>query len=888
MKKLTPMMKQYFEIKKNYEDSILFFRLGDFYEMFFEDAIVASRVLEIALTGKNCGLEERAPMCGVPYHSSNSYISKLIENGYKVAICEQVEDASASKGLVKRDVVRIISPGTVMEENLLDNKKNNYLMSIYVDNNKVGISYVDITTGDFYATSIEENNLVEEIAKIQPKEIIYNDNSLSEKLEKISILNNIFLNKESNYYYSLDEDILYKYFSKEYIENLRLSDILEVKYSLIGLLNYIFNTQKQITSNLNNISMYNSKDYMSIDMFTRVNLELTETLRSKQKKGSLLYVLDKTNTAMGGRLLRKWIEQPLINKEKIEERLNLIEEIKDNFTLREDICEELKNIYDIERLCGKLAFEKINPKEMVSLKESIEKIPNIKNILLNSDTKYIKNLINGLDELKDIYLLIDNSLLEEPSITLKDGNIIKSSFDERIKTLRELSTNGTYLIKNIENREKERTGIKSLKIGFNKVFGYYIEITKANLKQFEIPNNYIRKQTLSNAERFITDELKEIEEKILNAEEKIKDLEYELFVDIRNKVYKNIDRIQKVAKTIAYIDVLTSLAKVAYENNYCKPSINTSGELNIIDGRHPVVESIIGEENFVPNDIKLNTGDFKIGIITGPNMAGKSTYMRQVSLISLLAHIGSFVPAESADIPIVDRIFTRVGASDDLSQGQSTFMVEMTEVSHILKNATKNSLVILDEIGRGTSTFDGLSLAWAIVEYINEKIGCKTLFATHYHELTELEDKFKGIKNYCVAVEERGEDIIFLRKIIRGGADQSYGIHVAKLADLPFEVIKRANEILKDLEKNDIVNKNICSEAAITYQSSSNENKELKQELVKEKNDLDEQLSFSNIEKESILKEIKLLNIINMTPIEAMNALYNIQNKVKSIGDDVL
>ncbi|WP_072723203.1 DNA mismatch repair protein MutS [Tepidibacter thalassicus] len=871
------MMRQYLEIKKNYKDSILFFRLGDFYEMFFEDAIIASRVLEIALTGRDCGLEERAPMCGVPYHSSNSYISKLIENGYKVAICEQVEDPSTSKGIVKREVIRVISPGTVMEENLLDNKKNNYLMSIYKNNDKLGVSYIDITTGDCYATIIEEQNLIEEIAKVQPREIIYSDDVLNQKLDKISILNNIYLNKKSSCYYSLDEDILFKYFTKEYIEKLNLLNTVEIKYSLIGLLNYIFNTQKQITSNINNINIYKSKDYMSIDIFTRTNLELTQTLRNKQKKGSLLYVLDKTNTAMGGRLLRKWIEQPLVNKEKIEKRLNLIEEIKDNFNLREDISEELKNIYDIERLCGKIAFEKINPKEMISLKESIEKIPNVKNILLNSDTKHIKSLANEIDELKDIHLLIDNSILNEPSITLKDGNIIKSSFDERVKNLRELTTNGTYLIKEIETREKEKTGIKSLKIGFNKVFGYYIEITKANLKQFQVPSNYIRKQTLSNSERFITDELKQIEEKILNAEEKIKELEYELFINIRTEVYKNINRIQKVAKIIAYIDVLNCFAKVAYENNYCKPNINTSGKLSILNGRHPVVESIIGEENFVPNDTELDTDNFKIGIITGPNMAGKSTYMRQVSLITLLAHIGSFVPAQNADIPIVDRIFTRVGASDDLSQGQSTFMVEMTEVSHILKNATKNSLVILDEIGRGTSTYDGLSLAWAIVEYINEKIGCKTLFATHYHELTELENKFKGIKNYCVAVEEKGEDIIFLRKIIRGGSDQSYGIHVAKLANLPCEIIKRANEILKDLEKNDIIEKNInSSEVAITNQNFSDKNEELKQ------------INFLNYEKENILKEIKSLNIINMTPIEAMNVLYNLQNKVKAIGDDTL
>lgn len=879
MNKLTPMMKQYFQIKENYKDSILFFRLGDFYEMFFEDAIVASRVLEIALTGKNCGLEERAPMCGVPFHSSNSYISKLIENGYKVAICEQVEDASVAKGLVKRDVVRVVSPGTIMEENLLDNKKNNYLLSIYKEDNKVGISYVDITTGDFYATTIDESNLIEEVAKVQPKEVIY-FNVESEKLQTICTLNNSYLNNDSSVYYNDDDNILEKYFSEDYITTLNLNDNIYIKFSLIGLLNYIFSTQKQISSNISSISTYNSNDFMSIDMFTRLNLELTQTMRGKQKKGSLLHVLDKTNTAMGGRLLRKWIEQPLINKEKIQERLNLIEEIKDDFSLREDLNEELKNIYDIERLCGKLAFEKINPKELINLKESIKKIPGIKDLLLESDTKHMKKLVNDIDDLYDIYKLIDESIIEEPSLTLKDGNIIKSSYDENINRLRDLTKNGAAVISEIEDKERIKTGIKSLKIGFNKVFGYYIEITKANLKQFEIPSYYIRKQTLSNAERFITEELKTIEEQILNAKEKIKDLEYSIFVQVRNRLYEDINRIQQVAKTIAFIDVINSLGKIAYQNNYCKPNITDKDTLCIVDGRHPVVESIIGEENFVPNDTELNTSDSKIGIITGPNMAGKSTYMRQVSLITLLAHIGSFVPAQRADIPIVDRIFTRVGASDDLSQGQSTFMVEMTEVSHILKNATKDSLVILDEIGRGTSTFDGLSLAWSIVEYINERVGCKTLFATHYHELTELEEKLSGIKNYCVAVKEQGEDIIFLRKIIKGGADQSYGIHVAKLAELPDEVINRANEILVQLEGNEqnTVNSSLqVEESTLTNEEYSADSK---------KEDLSQQISFGILEKESILKEILSLNIVGMTPIDAMNALYNLQNKVKLIGDD--
>ncbi len=868
------------EIKNKHKDAILFFRLGDFYEMFFEDAIIASRVLEIALTGKNCGLEEKAPMCGVPYHSSQNYISKLIENGYKVAICEQIEDPAMAKGIVKRDVIRVVSPGTVMEENLLDIKKNNYLMSIYTKDEKIGISYVDITTGELYTTSIKENRLIEELAKISPKEIIYNDISLHEKLEKIALLNNIYLNKESIHTFSIEEDVLFQYFSKEYLDNLNIIDIIEINYSLSQLLNYIYHTQKQITFNISSIHVYQAMDYMALDLFTRMNLELTETIRSKQKKGSLLHVLDKTSTAMGGRLLRKWLEQPLINKEKLEKRFQFIEEIKNDFELREDLSEQLKNIYDIERLCGKVAFEKINPKEMINLKDSINRIPNITNILSQSNTQYLKIFIEEIDELKDIHFLIESAILEEPSLTLKDGNIIQSSYDERIMELRNLTKNGAQIIKEIEQKEKEKTGIKSLKVGFNKVFGYYIEITKTNLKQFEVPKDYVRKQTLSNAERFITHELKEIEEKVLNAEEKIKDLEYELFVNVRNQIYKNIHRIQKVAKTIAHIDVLNSLGSIAYENNYCKPNINKEGILEIINGRHPVIENIIGEENFVPNDTFLNVEGSKIGIITGPNMAGKSTYMRQVALISFMAHIGSFVPAESANIPIMDRIFTRVGASDDLAQGQSTFMVEMSEVSHIIKNATKNSLVILDEIGRGTSTYDGLSLAWAIVEYVNDTIGCKTLFATHYHELTELEDKYEGIKNYSIAVQEQGEDVIFLRKIVRGGADQSYGIYVAKLADLPDEIIYRANEILKDLEENDIVHKGTAPEIAITYEEKDSKNKNDRVE--------EEQISFNNIEKKGLFKELISLNIINMTPIEAMNALYALQNKAKSIGDDVI
>ncbi len=954
--KLTPMMKQYFEVKDKYPDCILFFRLGDFYEMFFEDAIVASKTLEIALTGKSCGLEERAPMCGVPFHSANSYISKLVEAGYKVAIGEQLEDPASVKGIVKRDVIQVVTPGTVLEGSLLENKKNNYLLSLYKENENIGLTYVDISTGEVNATSLTSDKVVEEIAKIHPTEIIINDLSFIPSLQNIITLSNIYVNENFSESY-LDSNILSKYFSDEYLSRVKFDDKNLIRLSLSVLLNYIYSTQKQVTSNINAINVYNSSEYMVLDMFTRNNLELTQTIRGNKKKGSLLHVLDKTSTAMGGRLMRKYVEEPLVKKSKIDERLNVIEELKDDFMLREDLIDILKNVYDIERICGKIAFDKVTPKEMIHLRNSIEKLPILKNIINSSNAEILKKYIKNLDNLDDIYNLIEEAILEEPSLTIKDGNIIKSDFNDELKELRDISQNGAFLIKEIENREKEKTGIKSLKVGFNKVFGYYIEITKVGLANVELDNSYIRKQTLSNAERFITPELKEIEDKILNAQDKIKSLEYEIFVNIRNEIYSNIDRIQSVAKIIANIDVFVSLATVAYINNYVKPNINEDNKLDIVNGRHPVVERIVGEENFVANDTYLNTGENIINIITGPNMAGKSTYMRQTAIISLMAHIGSFVPAEKADIPILDRIFTRVGASDDLSQGQSTFMVEMSEVSLILKNATDKSLVILDEIGRGTSTYDGISLAWSIVEYIQKNIKCKTLFATHYHELTDLENEFEDVKNYSIAVKEDNEGIIFLRKIIPQGADKSYGIYVAQLAKLPNEVINRSKEILKDLEKNHVYNsvsindnkyvneENLQVFSTITDNESEEKIKNLEVELErvsqdkialeeqlvkatkekfeneslksdyqllikyseKTKKDLDKlnkeykklkeelnnkiiedetaltQLSFDNIESSSLNDEILNLDILNMTPIDAINALYSLQSKAKSL-----
>ena len=939
--KLTPMMKQYFECKDKYPDCILFFRLGDFYEMFFEDAIVASKVLEIALTGKSCGLEERAPMCGIPFHAANSYISKLVESGYKVAVGEQMEDPQSVKGIVKREVIRVVTPGTVLEGNLLENKKNNYLMSLYKDNDNIGLSYVDISTGETNATLIGRDKIIEEIAKVSPSEIILNDISFKEDLKNIATLGNIYINENFDENY-LNINILNEYFSDDYLSSLKFDEDNLIKNSLCILLNYIYNTQKQITSNINHINIYNPMEYMVLDMFTRINLELTQTMRGSKKKGSLLHVLDKTSTAMGGRLLRKYVEEPLVNKKRIDERLDVIEEIKNDFSLREDLIDILKNVYDIERICGKIAFEKVTPKEMINLRNSIEKLPLLRERINYSNGNTIKKYIDNMEDLKDIYELINNSIMEEPSITIKDGNIIKSSYNEELKDLRNISKNGAFMIKEIENREREKTGVKSLKIGFNKVFGYYIEITKVNLANLDLEGRYIRKQTLSNAERFITEELKEIEDKILHAEEKIKVLEYDIFVKIRQTIYNNIDRIQNVAKIIANIDVFTSFATVAHINNYVKPLINENSKLDIKNGRHPVIESIVGEENFVPNDTYLNTGENIINIITGPNMAGKSTYMRQTAIITLMAHMGSFVPAEYANIPICDRIFTRVGASDDLSQGQSTFMVEMSEVSHILKNATNKSLVILDEIGRGTSTYDGISLAWSIVEYIEKNIKCKTLFATHYHELTDLENEFAEVKNYSIAVKDDGENIIFLRKIIDQAADKSYGIYVAKLAKLPNEVINRSSEILKELEKNHVhngyaingnINEEISNEGIINYEEKSavkentvseielelkrleesnlkNEFEALKLEkesinktYKKLKRDYDrlndefeklnnnvnqevavsvDQISFDIVNDNNIINEIKELDILSMTPLDAMNALFNLQKKVKN------
>ncbi|HHV28676.1 MAG TPA: DNA mismatch repair protein MutS [Clostridium sp.] len=869
MASLTPMMQQYLEIKEQYNDCILFFRLGDFYEMFFSDAELASRELEITLTGKDCGLEERAPMCGVPFHSADSYIAKLINKGYKVAICEQIEDPALAKGLVKRDVIRIVTPGTVTDSTMLDEKKNNYLMSIYKSKTYYGIACVDLTTGEFLSTYITFGNtfskLMDEIAKFSPSEIVVNgeffhDENLKSTLKKrfdvyISSIEDRFFEKD----FSIQK--VRDYFKDHVIEE----NAFDLYINASGaLLEYLEQTQKVNLSHIQSFSVYRIEEYMVLDLATRRNLELTETMREKNRKGSLLWVLDRTMTSMGGRTLRKWIEQPLINLHDIKDRLNAVNEFKEKFMVRTEVRELLKAVYDIERLMSKVVLGSANCRDLISIKNSIGQVPYIKELIchFNADLNVLS--YNELDNLSDVYEIIDKAINDEPPVAVKEGGIIKEGFNEEVDRLRSASKDGKKWIAVLESKERERTGIKNLKVGFNKVFGYFIEVTKSYYSQ--VPEDYIRKQTLANCERYITQELKEIENTVLGAEDKLVELEYQIFVDIRNKVAEEINRLKSTAKSLARIDVLCSLAEVADRESYTMPVMTDDDEINIKDGRHPVVEKIIGQGAFVPNDIHLDMGENEIAIITGPNMAGKSTYMRQVALIVLMAQIGSFVPAQSAKIGIVDRIFTRVGASDDLAAGQSTFMVEMSEVANILSNATSKSLLVLDEIGRGTSTYDGLSIAWAVIEFIGEKIGARTLFATHYHELTELEERVEGIKNYCISVEEKGEDIIFLRKILRGGADNSYGVEVARLAGVPAPVIHRAKEILGKLEDADITRK---------------ENR-----VRRTKKPIQGQIdvfTFNTAQRncDEVLNELKGLDITTLTPLDAMNVLYNLQKKVK-------
>ncbi len=775
MGQYTPMMQHYLDMKEKYKDCILFYRLGDFYEMFFEDAKTASRELEITLTGKDCGMEERAPMCGVPYHAANIYTAKLIEKGYKVAICEQLEDPKKAKGMVKRDVVRIITPGTVIEENLLEEKKNNYIMAIYKQGIFFGTAVCDVSTGDFSATQIKETNnftkLLDEIARYYPAEIVVNEMmyACDEEIEKIRDRIGSYISHENDEMFKNDKTELetkYKITDEKGVELEKVEGKDFAISAINGLLAYIKETQKMEMEHVSRIKIYNTTKYMALDISARRNLELTERMRDKSKRGTLLWVLDKTATSMGGRMLRRWINDPLVDINEINERLEAVKELKENMILRGDAIDALKKIFDIERIAGKISFGNANARDMLSLKSSVKNLPELKAILSGTNSKMLKGLYEGLDELKDIYELIEKSIIEEPPVTITEGSIIKKGYNEEVDRLKTASTEGKTWLINLETKEKEETGIKNLKICYSKVYGYYIEISKSNLKF--VPERYVRKQTLTTGERFITEELKEIEEAILGSEGKLVDLEYKLFIEIRDKISKELSRIQKTAEIVSIIDVLTNFANIAESANYVMPVVDNSGEIKIEDGRHPVIEKMIHSGEFVPNDTYLNKDSDRLSIITGPNMAGKSTYMRQVALITLMAQMGSFVPAKYAKIGVVDKIFTRVGASDDLSMGQSTFMVEMMEVANILKCATSNSLVILDEIGRGTSTYDGLSIAWAVANFMadKEKCGAKTLFATHYHELTKLEETQEGVKNYSVAVKEKGEDIIFLRKIV--------------------------------------------------------------------------------------------------------------------------
>ena len=870
MAEYSPMMKHYLQMKEEYSDCIVFYRLGDFYEMFFDDAKTASRELELTLTGKDCGQEERAPMCGIPFHAAESYIARLIEKGYKVAICEQLEDPKTAKGIVKRDVIRVVTPGTVIESNMLDEKKNNYIMSIYKKGIYFGLAVCDVTTGEFLSTKIEDNNnfalLLDEISKYNPAEIIVNKMlfNCKEEIDEIKLRFKAYINCFDEEMFKKDAEHLIESYNFTDDNEKRIEDIneriLQIP-AINGLLDYLNKTQKIKLEHINIIKMYSTSKYMSLNITSRRNLELTEKMNNKGKKGTLLWVLDKTYTSMGGRLLRKWINEPLIDVIEINKRLNAVEELKDNLIFRGDITDCLKRIYDIERLVGKIAYGNTNARDMISLKNSLKQLPYLKNILGTSKSELLQNLYINLDELTDIHNLIEKAIVEDPPIAITEGGIIKLRYNEEVDELKNATTQGKNWLIELEAKEKEETGIKNLKVGFNKVFGYYFEVTKSYLNQ--VPDRYIRKQTLANCERYITEELNDLESKILGAEGKVVDLEYKLFIEIRSKIAVNIERLQKASNIISVLDVLTSFAIIAEDLNYTKPEVNDEGIIDIQGGRHPVIEKMLPEGNFIDNDTYLDNATDRLSIITGPNMAGKSTYMRQVALITLMAQIGSFVPANSAKIGVVDKIFTRVGASDDLSMGQSTFMVEMMEVAEILREATEKSLVILDEIGRGTSTYDGLSIAWAVVEYIanKEKCGAKTLFATHYHELTELEAQIEGVKNYSIAVKEKGEDVIFLRKIVKGGTDESYGVHVARLAGVPKEVTKRANEILRGLERKSVLGK----------KNLEKENKKV----------ATGQLDMYNYKLAELAHEIDKINLNELTPIDALNILVKMKDKIK-------
>ncbi len=881
MAELTPMMQQYVKTKEEYKDCILFYRLGDFYEMFFEDAKIVSKELELTLTGKNCGLEERAPMCGVPFHAVEGYLSKLVSKGYKVAICEQMEDPSTAKGLVKREVIRVVTPGTNLSAQALDESRNNYIMSIVYISDRFGISFADVTTGDYFVTETDSvRGLLDEIYKFSPREVVCNEALLMSGVdtEELKERLHVVLYALENWYF--DEELCKKelcsHFQVASLKGLGVSDYACGVLAAGALLRYLTETQKTSLGHLTKLQPYTSGNFMMIDSSSRRNLELVETLREKQKRGSLLWVLDKTKTAMGARMLRGYLEQPLIDKRQIEQRLEAIEELNEQLITREELREYLSPIYDLERLMGRISYQTANPRDLIAFKLSLSMLPHLLLLLGEMTSPLLQSVYKELDTLDDLYDLIECSIQEEPPISIREGNIIKDGYHKDVDKFRIAKTEGKSWLAKIETKERERTGIKNLRIKFNKVFGYYLEVT--NSYKGMVPEDYIRKQTLTNAERYITPELKELEDTILGAEEKLTALEYELFTKIRDQIAKEAERIQKTAKAVAKLDVLTSLAFVADKNNYVRPSINEKGTIDIQDGRHPVVEQMMPGNLFIANDTTLDKGANRISVITGPNMAGKSTYMRQTALIVLMAQIGSFVPAKRADIGIVDRIFTRVGASDDLASGQSTFMVEMNEVSNILRNATANSLLILDEIGRGTSTFDGLSIAWAVIEHIADQklLGAKTLFATHYHELTELEGTMDGVNNYCIAVKEKGDEIVFLRKIVKGGADKSYGIQVAKLAGVPDSVIARAKELVEELSQADI------SAKAKDIAQEGRKKGRPKQKKTYDEVDLEQISLFATVDEHDVVKELTELDISNMTPMDALNTLYRLQNRLKN------
>ena len=877
---LTPMMKQYMQTKEEYKDCILFYRLGDFYEMFFDDALTASKELEITLTGKNCGLEERAPMCGIPYHAVDSYLNRLVSKGYKVAICEQVEDPKTAKGIVKREVIRVVTPGTNLDTQGLDETKNNYIMCIVYMADRYGLSVADVTTGEYLVTELDsQTKLMDELYKFMPSEIVCNEAFYMSGLDLDDLKNRLHMaiySLEAWYFDdALCRETLQEHFKVASLEGIGLSDYECGMIASGALLKYLEETQKNSLSHMSRLTRYATGNYMVLDSATRRNLELVETLREKQKRGSLLWVLDKTKTAMGARTLRKYVEQPLIDNKSIVKRLDAVAELKDNAICREEIREYLNPVYDLERLVGKITYQSANPRDLIAFQSSLSMLPSVKCILKDMESDLLKEIYEELDPLEELCDLVGRAIQEEPPLAMKEGGIIKDGYNEEVDRLRKAKSEGKNWLADLETKEREKTGIKNLRIRYNKVFGYYLEVT--NSFKDLVPDYYTRKQTLANAERYIIPELKELEDTILGAEDKLCALEYELYCEVRNTIAAELTRIQRTAKAVAKLDVIASLALVAERNNYVRPKINEKGVIDIRDGRHPVVEKMIPNDMFIANDTYLDDKKQRISIITGPNMAGKSTYMRQAALIVLMAQLGSFVPASSANIGLVDRIFTRVGASDDLASGQSTFMVEMNEVANILRNATSKSLLILDEIGRGTSTFDGLSIAWAVVEYISNSklLGAKTLFATHYHELTELEGKISNVNNYCIAVKEKGDDIVFLRKIVKGGADKSYGIQVAKLAGVPDPVINRAKEIVEELVTADITGK--VKDIAV----QGSETKKKTQKKLDEV-DLTQFSLFDTVKDDDVLNELKELDISHMTPMDAMNKLYQLQNKLRN------